>query len=357
MKTFKVMALALIAALSFAACDNDDPADEPIIDPVYYDHVVILNNGNWGANDANLLGYNLASGESTPNLFYTINNRHLGDLGQDIVEAANGDCYIAVNGSQMIYVTDQTMKVKTEIVCTASDTKLSPRSFCVSGDKVYVTYYEGYLGEIDTKTRTILRTVPVGLNPEGVTIAGGMLYVANSGGLNYENGYDNTISVIDPKTFKEEKRITVNTNPQSLVATADGKTVYVNSFGNYGDIPAKLQRISVATGEVSDLEYADVKSICAGDNDALYVVTGGYDENWNIAGTVNVYDMKSGTPKGKLFEETITNYYSISYSKGLVFVGASDYKTNGDVYIYDADGKFLNKIDAQGLNPQKAIRL
>ena len=131
----------------------------------------------------------------------------------------------------------------------------------------------------------------------------------------------------------------------------------MNSFGNYGDIPAKLQSISVATGEVSDLEYTDVKSICAGEGDTLYVVTGGYDENWNISGTVNVYDMKSRTAKGKLFEEAITNYYSISYSKGLIFIGASDYKTNGDVYIYDGDGKFLVKIDAQGLNPQKAIRL
>ena len=356
MKTFKVIALTLFAALSFAACDNDDPADEPIIDPVYYENVVILNNGNWGSNDANMLSYNLTSGESTPDLFFTVNNQKLGDLGQDIVEATNGDCYIAVNGSQIIYVTDKTMKVKAKIVAEVDGTKLSPRSFCASNDKVYVTYYEGYLGEIDTQTHRV-RTASVGMNPEGVTIAGGMLYVANSGGMNYENGYDNTISVVDLKTFREEKRITVNTNPQSVVASADGKTIYVNSFGNYGDIPAKLQSISVATGEVSDLEYTDVKSICAGEGDTLYVVTGGYDENWNISGSVNVYDMKSRTAKGKLFEEAITNYYSISYSKGLVFVGTSDYKTNGDVYIYDGDGKFLVKIDAQGLNPQKAIRL
>lgn len=356
MKTFKVIALTLLAALSFAACDNDDPAEEPIIDPVLSDDVVILNNGNWGSNDANLLSYNLVTEKSLPDFFMTANGKQLGDLGQDIVEATNGDYYIAVNGSQLIFVTDKTMQVKKEIVCTVDDSKLSPRSFCVSGDKVYVTYYEGYLGEIDTKSYGV-RTTPVGLNPEGVTVAGGKLYVANSGGLNYENGYDNTVSVVDPTNFKEEKRITVNTNPQSVVASADGQTLYVNSFGNYGDIPAKLQSVSVASGEVVDLEYNDVKAICAGAGDVLYVATGSYDENWNVTGMVHIYDMKSRSAKGQLFESAVTNYYSLSYSKGLVFVGASDYKTNGDVYIYDEAGTLLRKIDAQGLNPQKGIRL
>lgn len=355
MKNLKVLAMALIAALAFAACDSDDPEVIDPIDPVLSNEVLILNNGNWGANDANVLSYNLETETALPQVFFAANKRQLGDLGQDIVELENGDFFIAVNGSQVVFVTDHNLKVKAEVVVNDGDAKLSPRSLCVVGDKVYVTYYEGFLGEINT-TNYSVRTTPVGNSPEGLAYADGKLYVANSGGALYPN-YDNTVSVVDAKSFREEKRIEVNLNPQMIVASSDGAALYVNSFGNYADIPARLQRISVTSGEVTDLDYTDVKAICAGPADVLYVATGAYNDLWQVTGYVNRHDMKSNTPMGLLFEEPVLNFYSLSYSQGLVFVGASDYKTNGDVYIYDEQGTRLAKFDAQGLNPQKGIRL
>lgn len=353
MKNLKVIAMALIAVLAFAACENDDP--EVPIDPVLSNEVLILNNGNFNSNDANILGYNIETEACVPTFFAATNSRNLGDLGQDIVATENGDFYIAVNGSQVVFVTDHNLKIKAEIVATEGGAKLSPRYFCVVGDKVYVTYYEGYLGEINTKDNSV-RTTPVGNSPEGVAYAGGKLYVANSGGALYPN-FEQTVSVVDAKSFKEEKRIDVNLNPQMVVAAPDGKTLYVNSFGNYGDVPAKLQSVSVATGEVRDLEYTDVKGIAAGPADNLLVTTGSYNELWQVTGTINKYDMKQGAPAGKFVDDAFVNYYSISYSNGLVFVGISDYMTNGDVLIYDEQGTLLRKIDAQGLNPQKGIRL
>lgn len=349
------MAMALVVALAFTACDSDDPEGPEIIDPVLSDEVYILNNGNWGANDANVLRYNIATEAAQPQAFYATNQRQLGDLGQDIVELENGDFYIAVNGSQIVFVTDHNLKVKAEVVANDGDAKLSPRSLCAVGDKVYVTYYEGFLGEIST-TNYSVRTTPVGNSPEGLAYADGKFYVANSGGALYPN-YDNTVSVVDAKNFREEKRIEVNLNPQMIVASSDGAALYVNSFGNYADVSAKLQRISVTSGEVTDLDYTDVKAICAGPADVLYVATGAYNDLWQVTGYVNRHDMKTNTPQGLLFEEPVLNFYSLSYSQGLLFVGASDYKTNGDVYIYDEAGTFLRKIDAEGLNPQKGIRL
>lgn len=365
MKNLKVFLMALVAMMAFAACENEDGPDDPYcpgpdqpIDPVLTNEVLILNNGNWGANDANILWYDIEKGVEQPRHFFSMNDRQLGDLGQDIAVLENGDVCIAVNGSQMVFVTDKNLRVKQDIVAhdEASGAKLSPRSLCVVGDKVYVTYYEGYLGEINMKDYSV-RTTSVGLNPEGLAYVDGKIYVANSGGLNYENGYDRTVSVVDAQSFREEKRIEVNINPQNVVASPDGKTLYVNSFGDYAAIPALLQSISVATDEVRDLEYMDVKGIAAGPAGTLYVATGSYNDLWQVTGTINKYDMAKGTPAGTFVDNAFVNYYSISYSNGLVFVGTSDYVTNGDVHIYDEAGTLLRKIDAQGLNPQKGVRL
>lgn len=355
MKNLKQLAMAFVAALALASCSTDDPEVNNPIDPVLGNDVLILNNGNWGSNDANILGYSLEKKVATPLLFQKTNGAALGDLGQDIVAAPNGDFYIAVNGSQAVFVTDKSLHVKQMIVATIKGEKLSPRYLAVAGDRVYVTYYEGYLGQISMKDFSVL-TTPVGNSPEGLACVGDRIYVANSGGALYPD-YDNTISVVDAKSFKEVEKIEVNLNPQMIVASNDGAALYVNSFGNYSDVPAKLQRVSVAGREVTDLEYTDVKAVCAGPADVLYVATGAYNDLWQVTGFVNRHNMKTNTPMGLLFDEPVVNFYSLSYSQGLVFVGASDYKTNGDVYIYDEGGNRLAEFDAQGLNPIKGVRL
>lgn len=365
MKNLKVLAMALFAALTFAACENEDGPDDPFCpgsgpDPVLSSEVYILNNGNWGANDANFLSYNLDTKVATPHFFQKANGVGLGDLGQDIVALENGDFFIAVNGSQVVFVTDHSLRVKQMVIADIRGEKLSPRYFAVGGDKVYVTYYEGYLGEISLRDYSV-RTTPVGPSPEGLAYVDGRIYVANSGGAFYPD-YAKTISVVDAKSFKEVEQIEVNLNPQMVVASSDGAALYVNSFGNYESdpekfVPAKLQRISVSNGEVTDLDYTDVKAICAGPADVLYVATGAYNDLWQVTGYVNRHDMKTDSKQGLLFADPILNFYSLSYSQGFVFVGASDYKTNGDVYIYDEQGKLLDQFDAQGLNPQKGVRL
>lgn len=355
MKHLKLFLLGIVALVAFTACDKED-GPVCILPAETCWPCAILNNGNWGANDACLTVFEHTTDYNKDHIFVKTNSMQLGDLGQDIVRVGN-EYFIAVNGSKTIFVTDDHFKVKNQVNAEVDGWPLSPRYFCYveSLGKVYVTYYEGYLGEIDLKTYDV-RTTKVGLNPEGVDYAKGKLYVANSGGLNYENGYDNTVSVVDAATFREEKKLTVNVNPQMVIADKAQETIYVNSFGNYGDVPAKLQSITLSTGEVKDLDYTDVKGIARHDySNILYVVTGSYDENWQVQGTVNVFNMTDKAMLEKPLAENIKNYYSISTAYDFVYVGTSDYKTNGDVYVYDKMGTELKKVDAQGLNPIKVV--
>lgn len=348
----KLTIFFITAILALSSCVKNTPGQPTI----WTKGLLVLNNGNWGANDASISMYNPETREVSGEVFLNVNGRHIGDLGQDII-AVGEELYIAVNGSQLIYVTDTNLKIKKTLTAQEGDMKLSPRSLIyVPGGKVYVTYYEGYLGEIDPVSNNI-RTCTVGANPEGLAYAKGNIYVANSGG--YVPGYNNTVSVVDAAKFRETATITVNTNPSNVIASPDGSKIYVNSIGDYDSILPKLEVIDVASKEVKALEYKDVKSIALSKDGILLVVTGGYNEKWEITGTILKHDIATETSKGLFTEETIERYYSISAdpASGHVFVGSSDYKTNGDVLLFDESGKLLDRFDSQGLNPQKALYL
>lgn len=345
------LSLALGLCVALYSCDNSSKDD---IKPVG-SGTLVLNNGNWGGNDSNIGIYTPSTKTLSPNAFYSANGQKLGDLGQDIIAMGN-DIYIAVNGSQTIFVTDNELKIQAQINADKDGARLSPRYFATSGSKVYVTYYEGYVGEISSKDS--VRLCAVGPNPEGIAVAGKNLYVANSGGMAYP-AYNNTVSVVSTSSFTETSTIEVNVNPAKVEASSDCSFVYVSSLGNYADAPAKLQVISVATGTVADLEYTSVSAIAKSRNDVLYILCGGYDESWNpLPGTVYKHDMKTNTALGAFVTDgtTLPEACSVSAGRdGYVYVGCSDYKNTGDVYVFTPDGVLYDKFDSQGQNPIKVF--
>ena len=88
----------------------------------------------------------------------------LGDLGQDIVRAGDR-VYIAVSGSQTVFVTDLRLKILHQINAENDGARLSPRAFAVADGVVYVTYYEGFVGYDDTPRRGIKGAVATGASP------------------------------------------------------------------------------------------------------------------------------------------------------------------------------------------------
>ena len=344
-----LMMLPVLATMH--SCDKiGGQEDGPVADAGTY----ILNNGNWGDNDANICIYKPSSKTYAASAFYAANNQKLGDLGQDVL-MSDGEVYIAMNGSQTIWVTDPSLNIKEQVNASVEGSRLSPRYMAAADGKVYVTYYEGYVGEISGADYSV-RLCQVGPNPEGLAIAGDKLYVAASGGMSYPT-YNNTISIVSLDNFTETSSFEVNVNPAKVEAASNGAYVYISSFGNYADAPAKLQVYNVSTGVVSDLEYSSVSAIAKSANDILYILCGGYDEFWNpLPGTVYKHDMAKNKALGTFVTDstTLPNAHSISAGRdGYVYVGCSDYKNTGDIYVFAADGKLHDNFDSCGMNPQK----
>ena len=332
----KGILLTILAAASIlTACESSNTEISEVLST---GNVLVLNNGNWGGNDASITLYDTNTGSVVANAFQKANGLNLGELGQDIL-ATGEEFYIAVSGSQVVFVTDYDLKVKKTITAEVDGNKLSPRYFTKGEGKIYVTYYEGYLAEIDPSKDYTVKTVKVGPNPEGLAYIDGKIYVANSGGMNFPN-YDNSVSVVSVSDFIVTATIEVNTNPVNVLVAAG--EIYVTSFGNYADVPAKIQKIESSSRTVTDLPYENVGSAAVGAGEKLYVLCGG--------GKVFVH---GATPTAFVTDQTIfPNAYSISAtSDGYVFVGCSDYISTGDIYVMTSEGKLHAKFDSQGFNP------
>lgn len=355
MKTRIPAFIALCIAL--ASCETNTGNSPAQI----YGDIYVLNNGNFGDSNSNIAVYDSENHEIAADAFFNANGISLGDTGQDIMIAGE-EIYIAVFGSKCIFVTDNSLKIKKNLtICSEDGTRLSPRQFCKGDGKIYVTLYEGFAAEINPSDGYSIRLASVGRNPEGIAYAGGKLYIANSGGMDYPN-YDNTVSVVDADSFRETERITVNTNPASVAANSDGSLIFVSSLGDYSTMtPGMLQAVSTATGQVTDIGYENISGISMGPENRLYVLTAGYDEKWNqLPGTIFIQDASSTSFTGVKFVTdgtVLEKAYSISATPdGYVFVGISDYKTNGDIFVFNSDGRLLDRFDSEGMNPQKAVK-
>ena len=352
--------LSISLILGFASCSDDDnyPVVEP---PIVGTGAYVLNSGKGGNNNANIAYYDYKTGKVTYNVFESLNGKGLGDTGQDII-TYNNRTYVAVYGSAIIYVLDKTGKILSTIESEKDGKKQQPRNLTAYDGKVYVTYFDGYLARINPSTLKIEAQVAVGRNPEYVRASKGKLYVANSGGLDYNTaiGYDKTVSVVDVATFTEDKKINVVLNPDKMAVDSKGD-IYVISNGNYkmgqpDFISNTLQRIDADTQEVTQIGNATWMTVC---NDKLYVIYSQWDPNSGNTITYSVYDAKTET---KITDNFITDGTVVSKPcsisadlvKNYIYIGTSDYTTNGDMYVFSTDGKLIKSFDTGGLNPMIA---
>jgi DNA-binding beta-propeller fold protein YncE len=359
MKTWKFYYFAAVSILcmySVTSCDKGDDPEPPAVESPGVNGIYFLNSGNYGGNNTTLDFVSLIPEESAPaevvhDLFLTKNNRNLGDTGNDMI-VYGSKLYIAMSGSKTVEVIALDGTSLKQIAFDGD-----PRYFASDGGKVYITLFNGFVARLDTASLTVEKTVATGRNPEQIAAANNKLYIANSGGLDYDSeiGYDRTISIIDIPTFTETKKVDVGINPISVVADSEGD-VYVASMGNYGDIPAMFQRIA------KDDRVTVIEGVLASEmtstGDRIYILSSQYDENWNPSYAFISFDTKEEKVLSNHFIESGSEPsapYKISADPqtGNIYISSSDYINSGNFYEYDSQGKLARQWEL-GLNPVKA---
>ena len=278
-KHLKSLVWAFAMPLFFMACDDDDNnggnnGEQPFRAE---SGIYVFNSGNQGSGIEESLSFLDPSGRALKNeVFKEVNGRSLGSTVQDGV-VLGGSLYIAVSESNTIEVVDKNTVESQAQILPATGQGEQPRDIVTDGEYVYVSMYDGHVSRIDPATNTIDRTVEVGPNPEEMAVLDGYLYVVNSDGMNYSNGYVNgrSVSKIRLDDFTEEERIAVGVNPTKIVAHTASDKPFVICMGDYTAAnPNSLWTIDARTGEATDLQ-ASASLMCLSGH-TLYTIYNQY---------------------------------------------------------------------------------
>lgn len=361
-KHLKYVVWALAMPLVFCACDDDNNpggGDKPFRAER---GVYVFNAGNQSSSiDGSLSFIDLARGYKN-NVFMTVNGRSLGSTVQDGVVL--GDyMYIAVSESNTIEVVDKHTVVSVAQIRPTAEQGAQPRDIVTDGEYVYVSMYDGYVSRIDPVTNAIDKTVQVGPNPEEMAVLNGYLYVTNSDGMNYNNGYVNgkTVSKINLDDFTEEAKIPVGVNPSKVVAHEASGKLFVICMGDYAANPNSLWTIDTTQGDqVADL-HVTASMMCLSGN-TLYTVYNQYgspEANSYISynATDNTVLSDAFIPADKISEGFTANVVDnpagimADPASGHIFVTSyvddpvNAYSLPSYVYEYNAQGEVLARYD------------
>lgn len=366
-KHLKYVVWALVMPLVFSACaDDENPVNGGEDDQTFRAEqgIYVFNSGNMGSSiDGSLSFIDLAVPRTYKNdVFKEVNGRSLGSTVQDGVVLGD-NMYIAVSQSNTIEVVNKNTVASVAQIAPTQVQGEQPRDIVTDGEYVYVSMYDGYVSRIDPATNTIDKTVQVGPNPEEMAVLGNYLYVVNSDGMNYMNGYANgkSVSKISLSDFTEETKIAIGVNPCKIVAHPASNKLFVICMGDYTPAnPNSLWTINAATDEVADLQ-APASLMCISGN-TLYTIYNQYgdpeanqyisynatdnsvlDEDFIPVKTTNsdfVYNVVDN-PAGIIVNPADGHIFITSYTSDPV----NPYVLPSYVYEYDAQGEVLARYD------------
>ncbi len=357
MKHLSRILLATMAVFIFTACekDNTDPSGSTdtvptdTIPPTPDAFALVLNEGNYGSNNASVSRLNLATGAIDNNWFDRANGRGLGNQAQDMI-VYGSKVYITVTESNSLEVLNPATGISNRIDMGSR----KPRSIAAADGKLYITCYNPCsVIRVDTASLTVEATCTLGeFRPEGIAIAQGKAFVASS----YQgNTYDNHLYVVDLTTFANPTTVTVGMNLSNVKRISDNKVI-VSWIGNYGDIPSGSAIVDATTLAVTNtgeaLQKMDVY------NGKVYGYSVEYDADWNETNSWKVITADGSAETFPFAVSLDANAYGININpaNGDFYLTSSSYTTNGDVYSFTPSGTRRFKVEA-GSIPSKILFL
>ena len=360
------LAMLLMGTAVMTSCSDDNDGPETYLQE-YSTGAYVVNSGNmYNKIESSLTAIDYASSTATQNVFKAANGRTLGNTANDGIVYGN-KIYLAVDQSNTVEVIDKKTKKSikqintTELLGNAEG--VEPRHISADGGKVYFTTYGGYVAAVDTTSFALQKKWQVGSYPEGLVIAHGNIYVANS---NYGKGGGN-ISCINLSNDKvETKNIEGVNNPTSIYYAAGllyvlDNQYYDASYNAYGENSLRTVEFAQGTSQkVADGNYA------------ACVTTGAATTARTSVEKVRPHFFVlnapyGGTPSVSVFVAGITQPQPMTLSEmpvspcgifadplnGHIFVlsyrlgdsGYADYNGNGYVVEYDSAGQKLHEYE------------
>ncbi len=307
--------------------------------------VYVLNEGNFGRGNSTLSFYDPVLNTVFPAVFRSVNNRDLGDTGNDIA-VHEGLAYIVVNFSDKLEIIDT--GDHSSVATVSFPPGSNPYKIAIAPDleKAYVTnLWDASVSVVDlTGLRLLTDKIQVGENPQGLAYAGGKVYVCNSG-----FGSARTVSVIDAWTDQVIKTLTLSDGPANIGVDSNGH-LWIVCTGNFGFIdpsdetPGKLFVLDPTNDEVLDsIDVDGHPGEISFSSDGFAYVVG------------NLGIMKIDTRTAELIVSPFIpgSFYTVSideFSNDIYVCDAKDFQQNGTVALYSASGDLMREFEV-GVGP------
>lgn len=362
-KFLKYFTLLFFALSVLSSCDKNDEPDPYPSEQVKGCYVV--NYGNYGKGGASISKYNYTTATMT-NSYYKTQNAGL-ELLSNIQYAynVNDDIFLLGNSpDQVITVDPLFVQAKNGV----TDQIAKPRACVANGDYLYISCWgtnpdwsamaDTYIAKYNMKTRTVEKKISLPGGPEGVEIANGKLYAA----LNYKK----TVAVVNLST----DAVSYITTPavSSYFFKDKSNNLYVTFVSTYSS-PSQSTGLGYINTSSDKLEttYAlanvstEYSSVIAANNDKskIYVVTSAYDANWNLSGSVSVFDVATKTFPAQNLISNISGPKGLTVNPedGNIYLFTGESTTGaGLMKIYKSSGEFV-KQESVGASPSMAIFL
>lgn len=311
--------------------------------------MLVLNEGLFQMNNASMTWVDWNTGSSNGNFFFQKANRDLGDTGNDM-KRYGGKIYITVSVSSTIEVLDAFSGASIRHISMQHGGQAKqPRNMACSHGYVWITCFDGYVDVLDTNTLEVVKRIPVGRNPEDLTISGERLFVTNSGGLNAPV-YDSTVSVIDLNLQTELHRVTVGKNPGAIVTDSEGE-IYVITRGDYGSLPPRMHRFHRDAQQVEETFPFDATGLSRFGQNLLITNFNGTTHEATLTRFDALTETMDQTPFLDLSDVgTLYGVYSNPAKHELYLLDAYHYTNEGFVHVFSEQGAFIRKWPV-GLNP------
>ena len=330
-----ILRYAFFALIILTGCSKNVPTVSNEDNPISVKGVYILNEGGFTKSNASLTMYVPDSGKVYSDVFFAANNRGLGDVANDIV-LYDKKAFIVVNNSHRIeIISTETHKLLGTINLPGN----SPNKLVIaSPSKGYITnLYKGTVTVFNPATFAVLKAdIPVGMNPQGMAVAGGKIFVCNSG-----YGSDSTVSVIDIAKDSVIAVITTAKSPTDIGIDSDGDVIVLcNGYSDFvnsaNDTPGGITVIDPALNKVKTT--IQLPLAVYGHPGELALSNSGYGFTAVKNGLLK-FDTRSNSIASPVFIQRTAYSIAVDNVSERIYLGdAKDYNSNGKIYIYEKTG-------------------
>jgi DNA-binding beta-propeller fold protein YncE len=342
----KYSALFSIFCLLFFACVKDKPnIDKPQEIASGNKSIVILNEGSYGLNNADISFLDKEKNIISNQLFSTKNGKYLGDVAQSIT-LINGSYYVAVNNSSKIVIIDTATFIEKSTITNIH----FPRYILpVSNTKAYVSsLYYPEISVLDLTTNKVTKTITTDyINTEQMIMSNGFVYCCNW------DTSSNLLYKINPFTDSIIEKISLPGRASHHIVVDKDENIWVLSGNKYKNKKSYLTCIHHDTVLKTFAFPIDADALRLDINatkDTMYYLLVNYNggNTYNGLYKMSIYDFN--LPSNAFIAAQTNTYFwglGLDYITGHIFLAdPKGFSQQSTIIEYNSLGEKINQYQA-----------